>query len=393
MSTENKKFQVVVKNLPYHTSWQKLKDLFNQTCPVEHADVVKRGNSTVGILTFSSEEKVNEIVITYDNFSWEGKEIKVFRAGEEEEEEPVQVNSTSLYVGNLPFTYGWQELKDLFRSTKGEVVHADVFKDYQGRSKGYGIVQMKSVEDAIRAIEDLNGFEIEGRKLEVREDRNSSKEGCQLHVGNLLFEERWQSLKEHFSKAGNVVHADIVLDNSGRSKGFGTVLMSTPEEANKAIEMFNNTDFNGRTIQVKLDKFAGDSRSNNYNYRGGRGGYNSRGSYSNGRGKSYRGSRGGYNNSNRSPQRSIDVQVGNIPFSTRWKELKDLVEKLGLNPSFTDVAIEGSRAMGYGIVSFKTEEEAEDAIKKLNDYEYQGRKLFARMKNWSNKNIMTNWLF
>jgi len=381
MSTENKKFQVVVKNLPYHTSWQKLKDLFNQTCPVEHADVVKRGNSTVGILTFSSEEKVNEIVITYDNFSWEGKEIKVFRAGEEEEEEPVQVNSTSLYVGNLPFTYGWQELKDLFRSTKGEVVHADVFKDYQGRSKGYGIVQMKSVEDAIRAIEDLNGFEIEGRKLEVREDRNSSKEGCQLHVGNLLFEERWQSLKEHFSKAGNVVHADIVLDNSGRSKGFGTVLMSTPEEANKAIEMFNNTDFNGRTIQVKLDKFAGDSRSNNYNYRGGRGGYNSRGSYSNGRGKSYRGSRGGYNNSNRSPQRSIDVQVGNIPFSTRWKELKDLVEKLGLNPSFTDVAIEGSRAMGYGIVSFKTEEEAEDAIKKLNDYEYQGRKLFARMKN------------
>jgi len=375
MSEENKKFQVVVKNLPYHTSWQKLKDLFNQTCLVEHADVVKKGNTTVGIVTFSSEEKVNEAILTYDNFHWEGKEIKVYRAGEEEEEEPVQVNSTSLYVGNLPFTYGWQELKDLFRSTKGEVLRADVFKDFQGRSKGYGIVQMKSVEDAVRAIEDLNGFEIEGRKLEVREDRNSSKEGCQLHVGNLLFEERWQSLKEHFSKAGNVVHADIVLDNSGRSKGFGTVLMSTPEEATKAIEMFNNTDFNGRVIQVKLDKFAGDSRSNNY--RGGRGGYNNRG----GRGKPYRSGRGGYSTGNRSPQKTIDVQVGNIPFSTRWKELKDLVEKLGLNPTFTDVAIEGSRPLGYGIVSFKTEEEAEEAIKKLNDYEYQERKLFARIKN------------
>lgn len=55
-------------------------------------------------------------------------------------------------MGNLPYTYGWQELKDLFRSTKGEVVRADVFKDFQGRSKGYGIVQMKSVEDAVRAI-------------------------------------------------------------------------------------------------------------------------------------------------------------------------------------------------------------------------------------------------
>jgi len=70
-----------------------------------------------------------------------------------------------------------------------------------------------------------------------------------------------------------------------------------------------------------------------------------------------------------------------IPFSTRWKELKDLVEKLDLNPAFADVAIEGSRAKGYGVVNFKTEEEAEEAIKKLNDYEYEGRKLFARMKN------------
>ncbi|ORX79511.1 hypothetical protein BCR32DRAFT_281356 [Anaeromyces robustus] len=383
MSAENKKFQIVVKNLPYHTSWQKLKDFFNQmeNCSVEHADVVKRGNSTVGIVTFSSEDVVKEAILTYDNYNWEGKEIKVYKAGEEEDEEPVQVNSTSLYVGNLPFTYGWQELKDLFRSTKGEVVHADVFKDYQGRSKGYGIVQMKSVEDAVRAIEDLNGFEIEGRKLEVREDRNSSKEGCQLHVGNLLFEERWQSLKEHFSKAGNVVHADIVLDSNGRSKGFGTVLMSTPEEANKAIEMFNETDFNGRTIQVKLDKFAGDSRSNNYNYRGGRGGYSSRGGYNSGRGKSFRGGRGGFANSGNRSQQGYDIVVGNIPFTTRWKELKDLVEKLELNPSFADVPLEGSRAKGIGIVSFKTEEEAQNAINKLNDYEYQGRKLFARMKN------------
>jgi len=372
----DKKFQVVVKNLPFHTSWQKLKDLFNQMehAEVEHADVVKRGNSTVGIVTFFSEEKVEEAILTYDNFNWEGKEIKVYRAGEEEEDdEPVQLNSTSLYVGNLPYTYGWQELKDLFRS-EGDVVHADIFKDYQGRSKGYGIVQMKTVEDAVRAIEDLNGFEIDGRKLEVRVDRYSSKEGCQLHVGNLLFEERWQTLKEHFSKAGNVIHADIILDNNGRSKGYGTVLMSTPEEATKAIEMFNDTDFNGRTIQVKLDKFAGDSRNNNYNYRG-----NFRGNGNRGGRKPFRSGRGGY--SNRSPQRGVEVFIGNIPYTTRWKELKDLVEKLDLHPAFTDVAVEGSRAKGFGTVNFKTEEEAEEAIKKLNDYEYQGRKLFARMNN------------
>ena len=79
--------------------------------------------------------------------------------------------------------------------------------------------------------------------------------------------------------------------------------MSSPEEAAKAIEMFNDTDFNGRTIQVKLDKFAGEPR--NYNFRAGsrgnnRGGYNSR--------KSYRNDKFG----NRSPQRGVDIIVGNV---------------------------------------------------------------------------------
>jgi len=83
--------------------------------------------------------------------------------------------------------------------------------------------------------------------------------------------------------------------------------MSSPEEAAKAIEMFNETDFNGRTIQVKLDKFAGEPR--NYNFRAG---YrnNSRGGYSNGGRKSFRGGRNGY--SSRSPQRGVDIIVGNV---------------------------------------------------------------------------------
>jgi len=52
-----------------------------KACLVEHADVIKKGNTAVGYVTFSSEEKVNEAILTYDNFSWEGKEIKVYRAG------------------------------------------------------------------------------------------------------------------------------------------------------------------------------------------------------------------------------------------------------------------------------------------------------------------------
>ena len=58
-------------------------------------------------------------------------------------------------------------------------------------------------------------------------------------------------LKEAFAAAGNVESAAIIMDRmSGRSKGFGFVEMSTDEEAEKAIEMFNGKELDGRTLTV-----------------------------------------------------------------------------------------------------------------------------------------------
>ena len=47
------------------------------------------------------------------------------------------------YVGNLPYSAGWQDLKDLFRSA-GRVLHADVMMEDGGRSKGWGIVEFET---------------------------------------------------------------------------------------------------------------------------------------------------------------------------------------------------------------------------------------------------------
>ena len=72
-----------------------------------------------------------------------------------------------------------------------------------------------------------------------------------LYVGNLEYTVTQDQLKEHFGQAGTVVDAVVITDkNSGRSKGFGFVEMSSDEEAKKAIEMFNQKDFGGRTIVV-----------------------------------------------------------------------------------------------------------------------------------------------
>ena len=72
-----------------------------------------------------------------------------------------------------------------------------------------------------------------------------------LFVGGLSFDTTEDILKETFSKAGTVESAIIIIDKiSGRSKGFGFVEMSSDEEAQKAIEMFNGKELNGRNITV-----------------------------------------------------------------------------------------------------------------------------------------------
>jgi len=81
-----------------------------------------------------------------------------------------------LYVGNLSYSVGDQQLNDLF-SKVGPVVSATVLKDrYSGRSRGFGFVEMEE-KDAQKAIKELDGKEFEGRKLVVNEARPRREEG------------------------------------------------------------------------------------------------------------------------------------------------------------------------------------------------------------------------
>lgn len=72
-----------------------------------------------------------------------------------------------------------------------------------------------------------------------------------LYVGGLSYDTTENALKETFSQAGTVESATIIIDKiSGRSKGFGFVEMSSDEEAQKAIEILNGKELDGRNITV-----------------------------------------------------------------------------------------------------------------------------------------------
>ncbi len=72
-----------------------------------------------------------------------------------------------------------------------------------------------------------------------------------LYVGGLNYDTTEDALKEAFAKAGTVESAVVITDKmSGRSKGFGFVEMSSDEEAQKAMEMWNGKELDGRSLTV-----------------------------------------------------------------------------------------------------------------------------------------------
>ena len=88
-----------------------------------------------------------------------------------------------------------------------------------------------------------------------------------LFVGGLSFSTSTERLRETFAGAGSVESATVVTDrDTGRSRGFGFVEMSSPEDAEQAISKLNGTSLDGRTIQVEVAKSPGGGAG------GGRGG-------------------------------------------------------------------------------------------------------------------------
>jgi len=118
-----------------------------------------------------------------------------------------------------------------------------------------------------------------------------------LYVGNLAFSTSSQDLQELFAQAGTVESASVVEDReTGRSRGFAFVEMSTKEEGDAAISQFNGKEVGGRALTVNEAK-PREPRSGG----GGRGGFGGgRGGFGGGRGRG--GNKGGGYGGNREPR-------------------------------------------------------------------------------------------
>lgn len=192
------------------------------------------------------------------------------------------------FVSNLAWRTSWQDLKDKFRDC-GNVVYTNVMRDENGRSKGWGIVEFETSDEAVNAMNTMNGVEIDGRPIIVREDREDREikefgdpaarrvggrgrgarggrggdlggepapPGTQVVVHGLPWSYTGAQLLDIFQGCGEIVKGDVVYGRDGRSRGYGVIQFATPDQANIAIQQYNGIDLEGRTLSVKLDSFA-----------------------------------------------------------------------------------------------------------------------------------------
>ena len=189
------------------------------------------------------------------------------RAVDEAREEGVDGGATKLFVGNLPWATDAGELTELF-ADYGSVVSADVVYDRDGRSRGFAFVVVGSREEAQACVEQLNDYDLGGRKMvvdfsaspgEMRSPRprrqkrdDDAPPGCKLFVANLSYAVDDEWLQEIFEQAGEVASATVVRDESGRSRGFGFVVMDSTEAAGEAEAKIHGEDVDGRDLRVEL---------------------------------------------------------------------------------------------------------------------------------------------
>ena len=98
--------------------------------------------------------------------------------------------------------------------------------------------------------------------------------GKKLYVGSIPFGATEESLRELFTSIGEVESVKIITDaDTGRSKGFGFIEMSSSEDAKKAIEQLNGTKFMERSLTVNEARPQQPREGRGFGGGGGRGGY------------------------------------------------------------------------------------------------------------------------
>eukprot|EP01013_Petalomonas_cantuscygni_P013763 TRINITY_DN2836_c0_g1_i1.p1 TRINITY_DN2836_c0_g1~~TRINITY_DN2836_c0_g1_i1.p1 ORF type:complete len:328 (-),score=36.56 TRINITY_DN2836_c0_g1_i1:1183-2136(-) len=223
-------------------------------------------------------------------------------------------------VLNIPWSVSWQDLKDHFKPV-GHVVRADVLSDpSSGRSKGVGLVEFSTQDEAARAIAELHDSTLKDRKISVREDRPGPQPGAA------------PVRAPRGGGAGGRGGMNATAGFLGMQDGQQMMQMQMPMQAMQ-MQMPAAQQMQSAPMQVPIDQ------------------------------------------QHANPTR---VFVGNLAYNVGWQDVKDHMRQAGDVTRVDIFQMTDGRSKGCALVEFATAAGARNALATLNETQLQGRNIFLR---------------
>jgi polyadenylate-binding protein len=267
----------------------------------------------------------------------------------------------NIFVKNLAPTIDNKSLYDTF-SMFGNILSCKVCVNAKRESLGYGFVHYESEESATSAIAKVDGKVIAGQKVSVqpfkaKKERSPGVAGnfTNVFVKNIPDDVSQEQLQALFAKCGTITSIMIAADTDGKTKGFGFINYESVEQANAAVETYNNYEMGEKKIFVaraqKREEREKELRERFEQLKVERQ-------------KKYEG---------------VNLYVKNLSDDTDDAKLRETFKQFGDITSAKIMADPAGKGKGFGFVCFATPEEATKAVTEMNGRMLDGKPLYVAL--------------
>lgn len=269
----------------------------------------------------------------------------------------------NVFIKNLDEAIDNKALHDTFAAF-GKILSCKVASNEHG-SLGYGFVHYENKESAEEAIKHVNGMLLNDKKVYVgyhisKKDRQAKIEEARaqytnVYVKNLDPSVTQEEFEKLFEKFGTITSAALALDEEGKSRGFGFVNFAEHEQAAKAVEELNDTEFHGQKL------FLGRAQKKSE------------------REESLRKAYEAAKNEKLSKYQGVNLYIKNLPEDFDDERLQEEFAPFGTTTSAKVMRTPTGASRGFGFVCYSAPEEANKAVAEMNGKMLENRPLYVAL--------------